>query len=99
MMVFLQIWTVGLLLVIMGKYFEQKIINIRSQFDNDLSSVPDDPQTVSSVTEATVPQFQRHPSAIQAPSKTPSLDPAPSKLVAQCDALLPAVTRIINLSL
>ena len=27
------------------------------------------------------------------------LDPAPSKLVAQCDALLPVITRIINLSL
>lgn len=42
----------------MGKYFEQKITNIRSQLDNnELSSVPDDPQIASPVTESNVPQF------------------------------------------
>ncbi len=43
----------------MGKYFEQKITNMRRQLDNnELSCVTDDPQIASPVTEETsVPQF------------------------------------------
>ena len=60
------------------------------------------------MTEATVSQFSKFTSLSESDVKllisrsslkTCHLDPAPSKLFAQCDALLPVITRIINLSL
>ena len=93
----------------MGKYFEQKSTNIRSQLDNnELSSVPDDPLIASPVTELNVSPFSEFTPLSESDAnvlishsllKTCHLDPVPSKLVAQCDALLPVITRIINLSL
>ena len=74
----------------MGKYFEQKITNVRSELDNnELSSVPDDPQIVFPVTEAIVSQSSEFTSLSESDAKvlisrsslkTSHIDPVPSMM-------------------
>lgn len=94
-----------------GNYFVQKIANIRRQLDNDnMHSSPEDLRNVaaSPAIERSVQLFSEFSILTEldvkaligrAALKACPLDPMPSKLVSQCDILLPVLTRIINLSL
>ncbi|CAB4037989.1 Hypothetical predicted protein, partial [Paramuricea clavata] len=94
-----------------GKYFVQKIGNIRRKLDNNkvhaLSRYLQN-TSVPHAVEESVPKFSEFSALTEldvktligrAALKTCNLDPMPSKLVSQCDALFPIITRIINLSL
>ena len=96
-----------------GKFFVQKIINIRRSLDDSASlhqETIDLPllDAALPVVEESVPLFSKfvklsdHDVKLLMSSsslKTCPLDPMPSILVNQCDALLPVLTRIINSSL
>ena len=94
-----------------GKYFVQKIGNIRRKLDNNKmhgSSRDLQNTSVPHAVEESVPMFSEFSAVSEldvktligrAALKTCDLDPMPSKLVSQCDALFPIITRIINLSL
>ena len=89
-----------------GKFFIQKIVNIRSRLDGqgDADYHKHDTEDIESsfvhltefqmLTEQDVKSLIRYSSL-----KSCVLDPMPSTLVSQCDVPLPALTRLINTSL
>ena len=89
-----------------GKFFVQKIVNIRSRLNGHGaigSHKPDTEDTESSfvhltefemLTEQDVKSLMQHSSL-----KSCVLNPMPSTLVSRCDVLLPVLTRLINMSL
>ena len=89
-----------------GKFFVQKIVNIRSRLDSHGAvnyHKPDIEGIESSfvhltefkiLTEQDVKSLMQHSSL-----KSCALDPMPSTLVSRCDVLLPVLTRLINMSL
>ena len=89
-----------------GKFFIQKIVNIRSRLDSqgDADYHKHDTEDIESsfvhltefqmLTEQDVKSLIRYSSL-----KSCVLDPMPSTLVSQCDVLLPVLTRLINTSL
>ena len=89
-----------------GKFFIQKIVNIRSRLDSqgDADYHKHDTEDIESsfvhltefqmLTEQDVKSLIRYSSL-----KSSILDPMPSTLVSQCNVLLPVLTRLINTSL
>ena len=89
-----------------GKFFVQKIVNIRSRLDchgavnyhkPDLESIESSFVHLTEfkmLTEQDVKSLMQHSSL-----KSCALDPMPSTLVSRCDVLLPVLTRLINMSL
>ena len=90
----------------LGSLFVQKIVDIRARLDTEetyvssssnpeVSTLP--PETMEEFKELTEDDVK---SLIQrSSSKSCSLDPIPSKLLPQCDVLLPVITSLINMSL
>ena len=89
-----------------GSFFFQKIVDIRARLDTEETSVSSsfNPE-VSTLPPETMEEFKDLTeddvkSLIQrSSSKSCSLDPIPSKLLHQCDVLLPVITSLINMSL
>ena len=89
-----------------GRFFVQKIVNIRSRLDNDGDADyhKHDKKGIESsfvhltefemLTEQDVKFLMQYSSL-----KSCVLDPMPSTLVSRCDVLLPVLTRLINTSL
>ena len=92
----------------MGKYFIQKIDTIRTQLDTDQTNSSLEDDTLSAIVAETAPSFPaftmlsggdvKHLIQNSALKSCP-LDPVPSTLVSKCEALLPLLTKIVNLSL
>ena len=95
----------------LGNYFVQKITCIRSRLDDENTCQEDRQQTApeNSVTnQSAVPSFTEFAvlseSDVKALIRNSSLkscplDPMPSQLVSQCEALLPVITFMLNSSL
>ena len=89
-----------------GKFFVQKIVNIRTRLDchGTVNYHKPDIEGIESsfvhltefkmFTELDVKSLMQHSSL-----KSCALDPMPSTLVSRCDVLLPVLTRLINMSL
>lgn len=81
-------------------YFEQKIIDIRKQFNSTLDNT-NKPQSSVIFTQFTPASTDEIRNIIMtSPNKTCGLDPAPTWLVKKCiHELLPIITQIINCSM
>ena len=89
-----------------GKFFVQKVLNIRNRLDNIHSScehetsIPHVASTVQHIREFDKLTENDVKSIMQRSSlRSCLLDPMPSWLVNQCDVLLPVLTTLINTSL
>ena len=87
-----------------GAFFTEKIVKIRQNLTssdgastNDIPAVP----TIPQLTEfAPVTEAELRKVILKSPSKSCDMDPLPTYLLKDClDALLPVITRIINISL
>ena len=92
----------------LGRYFVQKITTIRSRLDNESNNegvlnqttTPSIPAFESSFSEFNVLSEVDVKALIKNSSlKSCPLDPMPSKLVSQCEALLPVIEKMLNSSL
>ena len=85
----------------LGSFFVQKIVDIRARLDTEETSVSSSSNPeVSTLPPETMEEFKElTEDDVKSSLKSCSLDPIPSKLLPQCDVLLPIITSLINMSL